>query len=148
MGLNAVAVCFPSLLGFSGSRLLEFGDKELALAIRRAYNDWVFDGWCAAAPDLYIPMVIVPLWDPQLAADEVRRTAARGARCITLPEDPGGLGLGTLWDGSWNPLWEALSETAWSSTATSARPATSPSRPGRRSTWRSCSRRSRPPSAW
>jgi predicted TIM-barrel fold metal-dependent hydrolase len=71
----------------------------------------VFEGWCAAAPDLYIPMMMMPLWDPQLCADEVRRTAAKGARCITFPEDPGGLGLGTLWDGSWNPLWEALSET-------------------------------------
>jgi len=105
------SICFPSLLGFSGSRLLEYDDEELALAICRAYNDWLFDGWCAAAPELYIPMVMLPLWSPQLCADEVRRTAARGARCITFPEDPGGLGLPNLWTDEWDPLWDALTET-------------------------------------
>jgi predicted TIM-barrel fold metal-dependent hydrolase len=105
------SVCFPSLFGFSGSKLLEFQDKELALLICKAYNDWLFDSWCAAAPDLYIPMVMVPMWDPQLCADEVRRTAAMGARCITFPEDPGGLGLANLWTDDWDPLWDALTET-------------------------------------
>lgn len=105
------SICFPSLLGFSGSALLGFEDKELALLVCQAYNDWHLDTWCAAAPDLYIPMMMMPLWDPRLCAAEVRRTAALGARCITFPEDPGGLGQGNLWDGSWNPLWEALSET-------------------------------------
>jgi predicted TIM-barrel fold metal-dependent hydrolase len=105
------SICFPTILGFSGSQLLQFEDKELALLLCRAYNDWIFEGWCAAAPDLYIPMMMLPLWNPALCAAEVRRTAALGARCITFPEDPGGLGLGNLWDGSWNPLWEALTET-------------------------------------
>jgi predicted TIM-barrel fold metal-dependent hydrolase len=105
------SVCFPSLFGFSGSRILEFKDRELALLLCQAYNDWVFEGWCAAAPNLFIPMMTMPLWDTQLCADEVRRTAAMGGRCITFPEDPGGLGLGNLWEGSWDPLWDALSET-------------------------------------
>lgn len=105
------SVNFPSLLGFAGAKVVGFKDKELALHLVQAYNDWHFDGWCAADPDLYIPMMTLPLWDPKLCADEVRRTAAKGARCITFPEDPGNLGLPNLWEGGWNPLWEALSET-------------------------------------
>ena len=105
------SICFPTILGFAGAKILAFDDRELALDIVRAYNDWHFEGWCAAAPDLYIPMMTMPLWDPQLCADEVRRTAAKGARCITFPEDPGGLGLANLWGDDWDPLWDALSET-------------------------------------
>lgn len=105
------SICFPTILGFAGAKILDFADRELALAIVRGYNDWLFEEWCAAAPDLYIPMVTLPLWDPGLCADEVRRTASRGARCITFPEDPGGLGLANLWTDDWDPLWDALTET-------------------------------------
>ena len=105
------SICFPSLLGFAGAKLLEFDDKDLALAVCQAYNDWIFDGWCAAAPEMYIPMVMVPMWDPSLCAAEVRRTAARGARAITFFDDPGNIGLPHLWGDDWNPLWDALSET-------------------------------------
>src|SRR5262249_42620155 len=72
-------LCFPSYPRFAGTRFLFGKDKELALLCVQAYNDWVLDEWCATAPERYIPLVIVPLWDPELAAAEVRRTASRGA---------------------------------------------------------------------
>ena len=33
-----------------------------------AYNDWMIDEWCASAPGRYIPLVLIPMWDPTLAA--------------------------------------------------------------------------------
>lgn len=104
-------VCFPTLPRFAGTLFLEFQDKELADLCVQAYNDWLIDEWCAAAPDLYIPMVITQLWDPNLAAAEIRRMAARGARCITFPETPAPLGLPSFFTDHWDPVWEALQET-------------------------------------
>lgn len=104
------SVCFPTLPRFAGTLFLEFQDKELADLCVKAYNDWLIDEWCAAAPDLYIPMVITQLWDPKLAAAEIRRMAARGARCITFPETPAPLGLPSFFSDHWDPVWEALQE--------------------------------------
>ena len=113
MALDGVvgSVCFPTLPRFAGTLFLQFKDKELADLCVKAYNDWLFDEWCAAAPDLYIPMTIVQLWGPQLAAAEIRRTAGLGARCITFPETLAPLGLPSFFTDHWDPVWEALSET-------------------------------------
>jgi predicted TIM-barrel fold metal-dependent hydrolase len=113
MALDGVvgSVCFPTLPRFAGTLFLGFKDKELADLCVKAYNDWLIDEWCAAAPDLYIPMIITQLWDPKLAAGEIRRMAARGARCITFPETPAPLGLPSFFTDHWDPVFEALSET-------------------------------------
>jgi predicted TIM-barrel fold metal-dependent hydrolase len=104
-------VCFPTLPRFAGTLFLGFQDKELADLCVKAYNDWLIDEWCAAAPDLYIPMAITQLWDPRLAAAEIRRMAGRGARCITFPETPAPLGLPSFFTDHWDPVWQALTET-------------------------------------
>ena len=105
------SICFPTILGFAGAKILAFEDRELALEIVRAYNDWHFEGWCAAAPDLYIPMMTMPLWDPQLCADEVRRTAANGEPLHHVPGGSGRARPGQPVGRRADPLWHALSET-------------------------------------
>lgn len=104
-------VCFPTLPKFAGTLFLEFQDKELADLCVKAYNDWLLDEWCAAAPDLYIPMVITQLWDPKLAAAEIHRMAERGARCITFPETPAPLGLPSFYTDHWDPVFQACQDT-------------------------------------
>jgi predicted TIM-barrel fold metal-dependent hydrolase len=105
------AVCFPTYPRFSGTRFLEFEDKQLADLCVQAFNDWVIDEWCAAAPGFYIPMTITQVWDPELGAQEVRRCAARGARAISMPENPVPLGLPSYHTGHWDPVWRAVAET-------------------------------------
>ena len=61
-----------------------FEDKALALLSVRAWNDFVLDEWCAAAPELFVPMIIVPLWDPALAATEIERCVAKGALIMLI----------------------------------------------------------------
>ncbi|MBV9951887.1 MAG: amidohydrolase, partial [Acidimicrobiia bacterium] len=50
------SLVFPNLPGFAGSLFVRAKDKELALLCVQAYNDWVIDEWCAAAPGRFIPL--------------------------------------------------------------------------------------------
>ena len=43
-------MCFPSFPSFSGRLFLDCADKELALAVVQAYNDWHIDEWCGTYP--------------------------------------------------------------------------------------------------
>jgi len=106
------SLCFPSFPRFCGQLFLESKDKELALKCVEAYNDWLIEEWCGAAPGRYIPMIITPLWDPRLAAKEIERCAAKGARAVAFSENPAPLGLPTIFDPSrhWDPLFEAAAD--------------------------------------
>ena len=46
-----------------------------------------------------IPLTLVPLWDPELAAAEVRRCAAKGSYAIAFTENPSKLGFPSLYSG-------------------------------------------------
>ena len=98
---------FPSFPGFSGRLFATATDKDLALAVVRAYNDWHIEEWCGAYPDRMIPMALPVLWDAQLAADELRRVAKKGCHSITFTENPATLGYKSFHDESWDPLWKA-----------------------------------------
>ena len=115
MDINGVwgSLCFPSFLpGFVGQRLTTWpSDPDLAFAAMRAYNDWHLDAWCAAAPERFIPNQITWLRDPEIAAAEIRRNAARGFRALTFSEAPEKLGLPSLHTGYWDPMFAACEET-------------------------------------
>jgi predicted TIM-barrel fold metal-dependent hydrolase len=99
---------FPSFPGFSGRLFAACQDRELALAVLQAYNDWHIDAWCGSHPGRFIPMALPVLWDAELAAAEVRRVAAKGCHSITFTENPATLGYPSFHDTSWDPLWEAV----------------------------------------
>src|SRR5579885_809777 len=82
------SLCFPTFPRFCGQTFLEDKDKKLAKLCVEAYNDWMVDEWCGESGGRLIPLVIIPLWDAQLAADEVRRNAARGVRAVCFSEIP------------------------------------------------------------
>ena len=107
------SICFPSFPRFCGQLFWEAADKELALLCVQAYNDWMIDEWCGAAPGRFIPLVIIPLWDPTAAAREIERTAAKGARTFAFSENPEPLGLPTINDPKryWDPVMAAAQET-------------------------------------
>ena len=115
MDLNHVdaAINYPNIFPrFAGQGFLERADKELALACLRIYNDWMIDDWCAGAGrGRLIPLTLVPLWDPLLAAEEVRRCAAKGSFAIAFSENVAKLGQPSLYSGAWDVLWEACRES-------------------------------------
>jgi predicted TIM-barrel fold metal-dependent hydrolase len=106
------SLCFPNFPRFCGQTFLEAKDRDLALLCVQAYNDWMVEEWCAPSGGRLIPLCLVPLWDATLAADEIRRNAARGVRAVAFSEIPPYLGLPSIHSGYWDPFFAACSETS------------------------------------
>lgn len=113
MDLDGVqtALCFPSFPGFGGGTFFRAQDKDLALLCVQAWNDFYIDEWCATAPDRFIPLGILPVWDIDASVKEAERIAAKGARTISFPDSPVPLGLPSFHSRHWDPLWRVCSET-------------------------------------
>lgn len=107
------AINYPNIFPrFAGQGFMDRSDKDFALTCLRIYNDWMIDDWCAGAGrGRLIPLTLVPLWDPVLAAEEVRRCAAKGSYAIAFSENPSKLGQPSLYTGAWDVLWDACQET-------------------------------------
>jgi predicted TIM-barrel fold metal-dependent hydrolase len=135
------SICFPNTLPrFCGQTFYEQGvkreggDPELARLCVQAYNDWMIDEWCAGeGAGRLIPLTMIPLWDAELAADEVRRCAARGSHAVAFSENPHPLGLPSIHSGHWDPFFTACQETetvvCMHIGSSSRMPATSPDAP-------------------
>ncbi len=104
------SMCFPSFPGFAARLFSACADKDLALAVLQAYNNWHIEAWCGVAPDRFIPMGLPIIWDPELAAAEVRRLARMGVHSVTFTENPHKLGYPSFHDPHWDPLWRACCE--------------------------------------
>ncbi|HVU73801.1 MAG TPA: amidohydrolase family protein [Mycobacteriales bacterium] len=113
MNANGVlaAMNFPSYPQLCAPYFARAQDKDLALAVLRAYNDWHIDEWCGAYPGRMIPLSLPPIWDPQLMADEIRRVAAKGCHSVSFSENPEKLGYPSLHNEHWDPFWQACSDT-------------------------------------
>jgi predicted TIM-barrel fold metal-dependent hydrolase len=106
------SLCFPTFSRFCGQTFLEASDRELALECVRIYNDWMIEDWCAGeGRGRLIPLTLIPLWDPHMAATEVRRCADKGSHAIAFSEQPAHLGLPSIHSGHWEPLLTACEET-------------------------------------
>ena len=112
MNANGVlgSMCFPSFIQFCGQLFARTEDKELAIDMLRAYNDWHIEDWCGAYPGRFIPLSIPPIWDPELMAAEVRRVAAKGCHAVTFSENPSKLGWPSFHCDHWDPFWRACEE--------------------------------------
>ena len=106
------SLCFPSFPRFCGQVFWEAQDKDLALHGVQSYNDWMIDEWCGTVPGRYIPLIIIPLWDPTAAAVEMARCADKGATAFAFSENPEPLGLPTIHDPKryWDPVLAAAQD--------------------------------------
>ena len=135
MDLNRVeaSACYPTFPRFCGQTFSEGKDKELGHACVLAYNDWMLDEWCGDSGGRLIPICLIPLWDAELAAGEVRRNAARGVRAVAFSEIPAHLGLPSIHSPFWDPFFRACEETNTTVCmhigSSSRMPATSPDAP-------------------
>ncbi|MFE3543080.1 amidohydrolase family protein [Nocardia sp. NPDC059177] len=113
MDANGVltSMCFPTFTGFSAGHLSRGGQDEITVAMISAYNDWHIEDWAGAYPGRFIPIGILPMWDPQLAVAEIERLAARGCHSVTMPELPHIDGLPSYHDiDYWAPVFQALQD--------------------------------------
>jgi predicted TIM-barrel fold metal-dependent hydrolase len=106
------ALCFPTFARFCGQTFAERDDKELSLLCVQAYNDWMIDEWCGGdGVGRLIPLTLIPLWDAELAAAEVRRCADKGSNAVAFSENPAKLGLPSIHSAYWEPMFAACNET-------------------------------------
>jgi predicted TIM-barrel fold metal-dependent hydrolase len=54
--------------------------------------------------------MIIPLWDPALAAAEIERNVARGVRNVAFSEIPAKLGLPSIHSRYWDPFFKAVND--------------------------------------
>ena len=103
-------MCFPTFAGFNGMSLARSTvDRDLTNAVVSAYNDWHIDELAGEHPGRFIPLAIVPTYDPQSMVAEIHRVAKKGCTAISLPETPYGVGLPAFdEDGYWDPVFQAL----------------------------------------
>lgn len=107
---------FPSFPRFAGQTFMESDDLELGLLCIQAWNDWILDEWCGAAPGRFIPGTLIPFWDIDASVREVERCAAKGSKAIIFSENPAklqfqGKSMRSIHDRYWDPLWSVLQET-------------------------------------
>jgi predicted TIM-barrel fold metal-dependent hydrolase len=109
-GFVLSSLLFPSFPRYCGQVFHEANDKELALLCVQAWNDFILEEFAGDYPGRFIPMMIIPLWDPAAGAAEIERTAARGAKSIAFSENPTKLGLPSIHTDYWNPVMRACEE--------------------------------------
>jgi predicted TIM-barrel fold metal-dependent hydrolase len=107
------SMLFPSFPRYCGQVFHEANDKDLALLCVRAWNDFILDEFAGAYPGRFIPMMIIPLWDPVAAAAEIERTAALGAKSIAFSENPTKLGLPSIHTDYWDPVLRSADEAGF-----------------------------------
>ncbi len=109
MNANGVlaSMCFPSFPSFTGNLFARCEDKDLALVMLRAYNDWHIDEWCGTYPGRFIPLSLPVMWDPERMAEEVRRVAKKGCHAVSFSENPEKLGFPSVHNEYWDPFWRA-----------------------------------------
>lgn len=109
MDANGVAasVNFGSLSGMAGEVFFGLDDKDLALAVLQAWNDWHIEEWAGKHPDRLAPLANLPFWDPELSAKEIRRVKAKGCNIISFYPNPVILKLPSFHGDHWDPIWKA-----------------------------------------
>ena len=101
---------FGTFVGFDGSLFLQAQDRQLALAMVKAYNDWHIDEWCAAYPGRFIPMAILPWWDVGETVKEIERVVEKGCHAVTFSDNPSAKGMPSIHNEIWEPMWKACND--------------------------------------
>jgi predicted TIM-barrel fold metal-dependent hydrolase len=96
------ALLFPTLFA-EHFPLIE--NPDVAWALARAYNDWLFDFTTANSRRL-LPVAVLPLQEPSFAVRELQRVAARGFRAAFIR--PVFAGARYPNQGLYDPLWQQL----------------------------------------
>ena len=109
MDLDGVAVqtVLPHVIGFAGERLRFLEDAGARLRAVRRYNDFVTREFCASAPDRLAAVAVLPVLELADAPGEIERSAALGARAVSVPHEPDAIGAPAFGDVSWDRVFTA-----------------------------------------
>jgi predicted TIM-barrel fold metal-dependent hydrolase len=100
---------FPNISGLTNNKFQREGSEEFRLACIRAYNDWLVEEWLSVSPR-FIAQCISPMWDVNLAAEEIARALKNGHKGVIWHGAPDVLGLPPFNDPHWDPVYRLCSE--------------------------------------
>ena len=106
-------VLYPNLVGFEGHALMALEDRELALAVIRAYNDYLVE-FASVAPERFVLMANVPYWDVDASVAELTRCAELGHRGVVWAATLGKHGLPHYSDPYWDRFYAAAQDLGMS----------------------------------
>lgn len=97
---------------YVGSGGASFGALSPAERVEatRAVNSAAIE-WASLDPKRLMPVYILPIEDVPKAVKEVERVRAEHAKAVQLPLVPREVGAPPYWDKSYDPLWEALTDS-------------------------------------
>ena len=97
-----LSVLYPTmLLGVFG-----YPDRDVALATCRAYNDWLADH-CAESDGRLYGAAVIPQWDAELAAAEIRRAGASSYLVAGFLRPNPTIDWKPMSDPAYDPIWQA-----------------------------------------
>lgn len=104
-------IVYPNSVGFGGQRFVDNPDEQLRRLAVEIYNDASAELQDESGQRMF-PMAITPMWDVDVAVDEVRRAHGLGLRGVNMGTGPHTYGLPDLAEAYWNRLWEVCAELA------------------------------------
>lgn len=105
----AAQVLYPNIIGFDTHAFIEQLDPALALECVRAYNDFLAE-FASADPNRLIPIMMLPVWDPQACVVEMKRARELGHRGILFAALFERIGLPGITDPIWEPVLSAAQD--------------------------------------
>jgi len=98
-----VAAMFPS----AALQTYLLNDRPFAVALMRAYNDWMLDDFCSADPQRLLGNALIPMDDGMdTAIAEFERVVAKGAKAVFIPYFP----ARNYADSYYDPFWMVVSD--------------------------------------
>ena len=82
------SLCFPTITRFCGQLFMEASDREFGFECLQHYNDWLVEEWCGAAPGRYIPLMLIPMWDPPAGGQGDGADGGQGRHRVRLLREP------------------------------------------------------------
>lgn len=99
-------VLYPNLGAVTMSMYKQM-EEDLRQGSIRAYNDFLVE-FTAPAPERFVPMAVLPLWDVEASVKEVERAAKIGHKGVLLSGAPHEHGWPYMSEKAWDPLWAAI----------------------------------------
>jgi len=103
-------ICYHNSGVTQAGMLMTLGDKELALAIIKAFNDGAAERQEESGQRLFT-MAHLPIWDQKALEAEARRCIDLGLKGFVLPDTPERVGVPSYMHDYWTPFLEMCDAT-------------------------------------
>ena len=103
------AVIYPNGVGFASNHIHAIEDSAQRDYVLSTFNDFYVDIQKESA-DRLMPQAMLPVWDMDFTVKEMERLLHSGARGFTLSDKPEMVGLPSLNEPYWAPMWDLANE--------------------------------------